>query len=650
MCKCWFILLLFGLMTVSKTLEGQSVDSLLRVVNGMQEDTQKVMTYRQIFRAYYAADQPEPMLDIAEKGLLLSQKLHFDKGIDLFIFYKASSLDILGRGKEAIPLFEEGLRLADQRNDPPVAADYHINLGSAFHGLGDLDKGLFHFLAAYDIYKKLNDLESLSKLLNNIGIVYRTQNNYERAEDIYRQSLTIKQQLNDSLGMATSWQNLGLLLSYGKDDRKAEAIEHLKTAMDLYRQLGQTDDVAGCQSNLGQIYFNFRDYRNAQIMLAAAQKRFDTHPSVEYGAVNYHLLGVLATMDNHHHQAEQYFQKGLTMARQMGHRERIWPLLEALSQTQHLLGNDAGAYASLQEAGAFKDSITEEKKLSLLQEMQTRFDVTQKDNLLKINQLELAQRTRQRNWLLTAALFLATLAAMIFFGLRHRIRLNKTIAAQEAAIQSQTIRQLEQENQLTALTAMIEGQEQERSRIANDLHDGLGGLLTSVKSHFNALDQPSGEAPLFQKTNRLIDDACGEVRRIAHNMMPRALAISGLNGALEDLASDLQKSGIQCELEIEDAPLSPTQAVTTYRIIQELTHNVLKHAGADHLLIQLLRRDRQITIIVEDNGKGFDLARAHSQKGLGLSSIESRVKFLQGSIEWDSVPNEGTTVVIRYEL
>ncbi len=312
------------------------------------------------------------------------------------------------------------------------------------------------------------------------------------------------------------------------------------------------------------------------------------------------------------------------------------------------MGKPADAYRSLSEAFAIRDTVVEQKRLALMEEMQTKFDVEKKDSDLKINQLNLIQRTLERNWLFVGAVLLFLLTLAIFFGLRSRIKANKKIAAQKSALQQQQILQLEQEGKLTALSAMLEGQEQERSRIANDLHDGLGGLLTSVKLHFNTLDQATSEGVLFSKTNRLIDDACEEVRRISHNMMPRALALSGLQGALEDLARDLQKQGVLCDLEIIelDEPFDNVKSAMLYRIIQELANNTVKHAQADHLLLQLIHRDNTLTILAEDNGRGFDVQKALTQKGLGLSSINSRVRYLQGHIEWDSVPGSGTTVSI----
>ena len=622
------------------------VDSLYLLVQQARKDTGLVMNYRHLYRALYAEDRTAEMLDVAEKGLELSRQLHFIRGLDYFIYYKATILDILGRGREAIPLYEEGIALAYSRKDTLVAADYYTNTGTAYHGLGELEKALQQYLAAYEIYERLQVADKLPKILNNIAVIYRTQGKYDRAESIYLQSLSLKQTQRDTLGMAASYQNLAAL--YSTTNRQEAAIANLRIASALYEQQQRPDDVAGCYSLLGQIFFNFGRLQEAKTELQKALQRHVVRPSVEYAPSSYQLLGMIALTEKSYTQAEKYLQEGLQLARQAGQREMVFSILMELSKAQHGLKNDAAAYEALREAFAIRDSVTEEKRLALMEEMQAKFDVAQKDNELKINQLSLDQRTRQRNSFFVVALLLGALVLAVFFALRSRIRIQKKIAAQESAIQKQTILQLEQENKLTALQSMIEGQENERSRIALDLHDSLGGLLSSLKSHFAALGQPVSENPLWDKTNAIIDEACVEVRRIAHNMMPRALAISGLKGALEDLAHDLQQQGLHCELETDglDESLPPAQSVTLYRIIQELSNNVVKHAAASHLLLQVLRRKGTLLIVVEDDGKGFDVARALQQKGLGLSSIASRVQFLQGTLEWDSVPGEGTTVSI----
>jgi signal transduction histidine kinase len=626
----------------------QAIDSLKKVVASSPEDTNRVMAMHHLFRAYLNADKQPEMLEIAENGLFLAQKLKFEKGIEHFLFNKATIFDIQGNSLEAIPIFEEGLKIAQGMGQQTTVANYYLNLGVTYYGLGELDKALQNYLSAYHIFKALNLQKKLAKVLNNIGIIYRTQGKRDQAEAIYKESIAIKESLRDTLGMAASYQNLAAVVS--ASDREMESIDYLNKALEIYEKYGLANDAAGCYATLGLIYLNFDQPEAAQKVALKAKLHYDRYPSAAQSSSVYSILGHIAFLEKNYAQSETYLLESAKWARQFNQQARLWDILNELAKTQFELGKHEAAYHSLRESYAIRDTVTEQSRLELMEEMQTKFEVAKKDSELKINQLDLKQRTLERNWLLAGAAILGFLTLVIFFGLRSRIRANKKIAAQQYALQQQHIVQLEQASKLTTLSAMIEGQEQERSRIAADLHDGLGGLLTSVKSHFNSLEKPSLGSDLFDKTNRLLDDACGEVRRISHNMMPRALALAGLSGAIEDLAQDLDKQGIKCQLEIiglTNQSLSTTQTVTIYRIIQELTNNVVKHAQADQILLQLIRHDGTLTIILEDNGKGFDLQKARQQKGLGLSNIESRVKFLRGHIEWDSVPGEGTVVSIQ---
>ncbi len=628
--------------------EGQTsgVDSLQAVIAAAPDDTAKVWLYRDLYKTYYSLNQPEEMIRVAGKGLDLSRKLNYPKGLDYMIFYMATALDIAGRGDEAIPFYEEGLAQSRRSGDESGAADYHINLGVAHFHRGDLELALTNYLGALDIYERLDEKEKLAKVLNNIGIVYRTQERYQQAEGIYQRSFQLKKELNDSLGMAASLQNLGAV--YSMLEYNDRAIDHIEQALALYRKVNSPKDVASCYITLGEIYLKNEKISQAESSFEQAWQFFKTNPSVTYSPNVLHGLGRVAMHRKNFAKAETYFRQSLALSRDFEQKEIRLRLLNNLAESLHQQGKNAEAFLLKNEAYALRDSLTEEKRLSLLEEMQTRFEVKQKEDELRISQLELQERTRQRNGLIFGAVFLGLLALAVFFLLRNRIQANKKIAAQHAEIQRQQIQQLQQEKKLTALSSMLEGQEQERMRIAHDLHDSLGGLLASVRAHFNSLNGNAAQQPLFEKTDQLINEAYGEVRRISHNMMPRALTLAGLPGALEDLARNLRQQGLSCELEIiglTSENLPQARAVNIYRIVQELTNNVLKHAEAKNLLIQLIQQNDKIIIIVEDDGKGFKLAEA--RQGLGLSSIHSRVEFLQGSINWDSVTGEGTTVSIR---
>jgi signal transduction histidine kinase len=198
---------------------------------------------------------------------------------------------------------------------------------------------------------------------------------------------------------------------------------------------------------------------------------------------------------------------------------------------------------------------------------------------------------------------------------------------------------------------MIEGQEAERLRIAKDLHDSLGGLLSTVKAHFTTIQNEIKQLEQFNltsKTNNLIDEACTEVRRISHNMMPQALSISGLEGAVEDLGDQLSEQGFETTIEISKLAegIDSTREVMIYRLLQEVTSNIRKHAQASTILIQFIGHDDNLSMIVEDNGVGFNYKEQLVKGGLGLKSINSRVQFLDGSINWDTQPGNGTIISV----
>ena len=199
------------------------------------------------------------------------------------------------------------------------------------------------------------------------------------------------------------------------------------------------------------------------------------------------------------------------------------------------------------------------------------------------------------------------------------------------------------------MNAMVTGQEKERNRIAKDLHDGLGSLLATIKYQFESMVQkvtlnPSQEV---KKTGWLIDNACTEVRRIAHNMMPETLVHFRLVPAVEDFLDQIREAGLQVHIEnmgLEDR-LNLDQESMLYRIIQEALQNVLNHAQAEKVILQFSKFHDHIYIVIEDNGIGMDLQSA--KEGLGMANIRSRVDYLGGELKVESTTGVGTTLTLK---
>ena len=192
-----------------------------------------------------------------------------------------------------------------------------------------------------------------------------------------------------------------------------------------------------------------------------------------------------------------------------------------------------------------------------------------------------------------------------------------------------------------------------RTKVQNDVQRMLdvyrrsGRFAATVEPKVIQLDQ--NRVDLIFEIN---EGERTEVRRISHNMMPAALVYAGLPGALDDLADQVRANQIGCVLEIvgDLNQLSATRTMGLYRIVQELVNNMLKHAKAQQVLLQLICHQDQLVITVEDDGQGFDPEAAQQQRSLGLKSIDSRVRYLQGEWEIDTVQGEGTTITIRLPL
>ncbi|MFA6945960.1 MAG: sensor histidine kinase, partial [Pedobacter sp.] len=222
-------------------------------------------------------------------------------------------------------------------------------------------------------------------------------------------------------------------------------------------------------------------------------------------------------------------------------------------------------------------------------------------------------------------------------------------------LQQQRINELETEKQLTATEAVLKGEEQERTRIAKDLHDGLGGMLSGIKYSFNNMKGNLIMTPenhqAFERSMDMLDSSIKEMRRVAHNMMPEALVKFGLDTALKDFCNDINKSGaLQVSYQsigLEDATFEQTTAITIYRIVQELINNAMKHAAAKTAIVQVTKSDHQLTVTVEDDGRGFDTSIIKRTEGIGWTNIQNRIDFLKGKLDVNSEPGKGTSVLIE---
>jgi two-component system, NarL family, sensor kinase len=208
-----------------------------------------------------------------------------------------------------------------------------------------------------------------------------------------------------------------------------------------------------------------------------------------------------------------------------------------------------------------------------------------------------------------------------------------------------------QQNEL--FNTIVTFQDSERQRIAQDIHDSVGSVLSAAKLQLSTLEEIKDDLPADHQKNYkaaliLLDQATQELRNISHNIMPAALSRLGLIAALENLIDKISTySGVRINFNVYGFKerLAEKTEIGIYPVVLELMNNILKHARASQATVQLVRHPQYINITIEDNGKGFDV-KTQRGDGIGLKNVMSRIQYLKGSINIDSEEGQGTSIMI----
>ncbi len=279
-----------------------------------------------------------------------------------------------------------------------------------------------------------------------------------------------------------------------------------------------------------------------------------------------------------------------------------------------------------------------------------KLETQQKNNDINSYKKLLAFKEKINTYYVFFIIFFIILIFLLLYAYKQRARSIK----RRDELHALAMEQEKQNSKISTLTALLQGQEQERGRLARDLHDGLGGLLSGTKHQLSYLNPHQSEnlQEGISKSLEQIDGAVEELRRVAHNLMPDLLMKYGLEVAIEEFASRISNNALDIHTEFINYSnsLSQEKQLIIYRIIQELVNNAIKHAETSEIIIQISEEQNQLNVTVEDNGKGFDLAALDVRKTAGFHNIELRVQFLKGTMNITSELNIGTSIEIQIPI
>jgi len=548
----------------------------------------------------------------------------------------------------------EYLKLAIKLGDSLQIAIANFYMGNANVVNGNPDRALpFYLKAAAYFESKDDELSRLSSTYNGIASAYENNINDSLSLVYFEKSYETSKRANDHRRMGIALVNRSNI--HSKNNEITKAIELLEEAVELLQAPGSEIYLKPAKINLASAYTQNNELDKAQPIYENLLQEIDSIDDVLNYAKTLASYGLLFQKRGENEKALNLLNRAYNLFYSNGFMRERFNIMLNLIEANHLSNNHQEALMLFYDFNTIKDSIFSIEKDRNLAEALQKFEAEKKDRAILEKQLVIEQKNKQKNLILFALIAATVFLLFLIYFFRKRLQYQNTIAQQREALQKQEITELTQKNKMLAMNSLIEGQEAERLRIAKDLHDSLGGLLSSVKAHFTIIQNEIEQLEklnVTERTNQLIDEACLEVRRISHNMMPHALSISGLEGALEDTAAYMRSLQYNVTLDIHHLPedIESTKQVTIYRLIQEVLSNITKHAQAKNVLIQLFGHDDKIHLIIEDDGQGFDYEEAISKGGLGIKSVNSRVEFLDGTIEWDSVQAKGTTITIIIPL
>jgi len=608
----------------------QKVDSLVNVL-----ETQKLTAdeqlelYYKIYLIYVLYDIVEAS-EYARKGLIIAEKKSnktmaskFHAGLGR-IYNTKSSYDT------ALVHWEKALGLAIAAKDKDQEVSIYIGIG-ILYGQQEKDVlALEYFLKALSISESIGDERGSMILMSNIASMYRVKDNNERAIYYLEKAKNIADDIDDASGKTQIYFELGAIYYTLGIEKSDAALEYALKAYKISQELNDVTYQGATTQLLSALYYNYvKDYdmalKYASESLQLAERIGD--PRMVHGA--WITTSNVYRVQKRYKESEAAALKALEI--DSTNTNMGMNLMENIVLANIFIGDKNRTSSFFHKYIDIVRKHTNQSNRELIADMDFKYETEKKE--MRIAALE--EEKKLYRWLGAAGVAILLLAfGLLFF--RHRVNVQK-------------IKQMEQEKQLIATQAVLDGEAAERSRLARDLHDGLGGMLSVVKlnlkdvKHYAVIDGFDVES--YAKAVDMLDQSIGELRRVAHHIMPESLMRYGLKVSLEDFCRAIP--GAHFQYLGENPRLDSRLEVLIYRCAYELVNNAVKHAKATDIKLQLMVDSGLVSLAVHDNGVGFD---THTVKlGMGLDNIRTRIAMYNGKMTIHSAPDQGTEISIEIE-
>ncbi len=523
-------------------------------------------------------------------------------------------------------------------------------LGGVYFHTGKNDSAISSYMFALRVMDSLSlDMPGYpATVYGNIGSVlsasyqHRQGTGYIKKAIVLQQNMGAAKRRDDSMALARNYGNLAGVYANYLDDMDT-ALYYWSYALDLYRQLSVKEPLQMVYANISRGWLIHPHFD-----LLKAERYMDTAISIDPARSAYNI-NILAVRSDIYYYKGQYRQaiKTATLLLKLcnasgGRRGQKDIAFRVLSYSYAHLGDGKHSQKYQQLWGMLSDSLFNEKISRSISQLEVQYRISEKDKNLAENRTALY---RQRNWLIgSIGGGLILLLALLGFLRNSR---------QKQRLYQEQLQNLQQQKKIEHLHVKMEAEEQERKRIARELHDGLGVLLSAAKINHTLMGKllPSSllsDASAYRRSHEILRQMQQEIKTMANNLVPDYFTDKSFEETLETLADRFNDPGVfsisvYSYGELQD--LHPERSFALYRVIEEIINNAVKHSGGQELFIQLMYHQDQLHITIEDNGKGFDPQKRYA--GMGLQNIKSRIDMLKGYLNLSSDKENGTTYTLE---
>ncbi|UTW61878.1 tetratricopeptide repeat protein [bacterium SCSIO 12741] len=595
-------------------------------------------------------DEPQKGLDYANWALVLSEKHKYTKGL-------ADAESRLGtlslrfdRVEEALNHFRHCANLRYQQGDSLGATNVRQQIALCYRMLREFSEGMKEWVAVLTYLENHGDSLHLARAYNGYGLFQLEAKEWEMAKNYFQKGLEIAERGKFQPHLAELQTNMSNYYYYR--NQLDSAIYFLELASAYWHEEGSLQKEAMHAINKGNVYQELGDLGNAERQFRIALSNYQKLELPGAQMETWFNLGRNYELKKQMDSAKSCFEQAIELAEANNLAWLIRELLPQIAEFYHQQNESEYAFELMRRYTEVRDSLFTLEKNQQKAELESEFELQKSRKDLELAAQRNAQQRKENHLmaLIGASLGLLLLISGIAFWLFYQRQQTRIRLDEERLLKK------DQEISLNGARAMLNGQEKERKRMASELHDSLGNLLATLRLQYDRLHDRLEKHPqmpdeVLTKMDYLLDETTSEVRRISHNMQSGVLNQFGFVKAVENLCDALESSGkikVQLITAGWEKPLEKNLETSLFRIIQELTTNVIKHAQASFIKLTLIQKEKEVILEIKDNGKGFD--QDDPESGIGLTNIRSRTQVLNGTLTLKSEPGNGVEVRLRIPL